>query len=250
MSVGLALSGGGSRCIAQLGAMKYLEEKGIKISSISGSSGGSIIAGLYASGMSVDEIYDTLKEIDFKKHLKYSITKGTIYHLRDAISYFQDIFGLKDIKDFDIPFFCTLTDYESGESVYKTSGDMVTLMMASSALVPVFAPIVYEDKIYVDGGFSDNLPSYPLKEISDKIIGINVNPVSKNIKNSILGHIKRSSFIMLHTNVRAGRKMCDFFMEIEEIGQYSIFDLKNFELFFKLGYNEARKFDKEIEELI
>ena len=247
--IALALSGGGSRCIAQLGVMKYLEEQGIKISAISGSSGGSIVGGLYANGMSAEEIFQTLKEIDFKSHLKYNLKNGSIYHLRDAISYFQEIFGVIDIKDLKIPFYCTITDYENGEAEYKTSGDLVTLMMASSALVPIFAPVNFDDKVYVDGGFCDNLPSHPLKDISDYIIGINVNPVGKRVKYSLISHLKRSMFIMLHTNVRAGKKECDQFIEIEEMGKYSIFDLKNFELFFELGYNEAKKYKDSFESI-
>lgn len=248
--IGLALSGGGSRCIAQLGAIHYLEEKSVKITSISGSSGGAIIAGLYAKGMSAQEIFSTLKEINFKSHLKYNITNGSLHHLESSIEYFHDMFGKVDIKDLEIPFYCTVVDYESGEVEYKTEGDLVTLMMASSALVPFFAPVHYRDRVYVDGGFCDNLPSHPLKEISDFVIGINVNPFFTQFSNTFKGHISRSIFIMLNHNIKAGIKECDLFMEVKEVGRYSIFDLKNFELFFNLGYNEAKKFEREIERLI
>ncbi len=247
--ISLALSGGGSRCISQLGVMKYLEECGVEISAVSGSSAGAIIAGLYASGKSIDEIFSMLNKIDFKSHLKYGLKDGALYHTKDAIDYFKQVFGDVDIKDLDIPFYCAVTDYESGEVEYKTQGDLVTLMMASSALVPVFAPIRYEDKIFVDGGFCDNLPSLPLKSISDRVIGVNVNPISSNIKNSFVSHIKRSMFIMLNVNVKAGAKRCDLFIEVEAMGNYSIFDLKKFELFFDLGYNEAKKYQRQIEEL-
>ncbi len=247
--VALALSGGGSRCIAQLGVISYLEDRGIEIEAISGSSGGAIVAGLYASGLSAREIYDILVGIDFKKYLKYSL-RGSIYHLKDAISHFHDIFGKRDIADFDIPFFCTLTDYQDGRVIYKSSGDMVTLMIASSALVPIFAPVEYNGRVYIDGGFCDNLPSTPLKGISNSIIGINVNPMHYEIRDTFLGHIRRSMFIMLYTNVLSGKQKCDLFMEIDKIGTYSIFDLKNFELFFELGYSEAKKLDSSIERLV
>ncbi len=248
--IGLALSGGGSRCIAQLGAIHYLEEKGVEISSISGSSGGAIVAGLYARGMRAEEIYTTLKEINFKSHLKYNIRNGSLHHLESAIIYFQRMFGKIDIKDLKIPYFCTVVNYENGEVEYKTEGDLVTCMLASSALVPFFAPVHYQNKVYVDGGFCDNLPSHPLKGSCDYIIGINVNPFFTRIRDSFKGHISRSIFIMLNNNVKAGKKECDLFLEIKEMGRYSIFDLKNFELFFNLGYNEAKKFEREIEELL
>ena len=248
--IGLALSGGGSRCIAQLGVMAYFEEKGLKISAISGSSAGSIIAGLYASGMRVEEIFSTLKEINYKSYLKYNIKNGSFYHLKDAMQNFQQIFGIKDINNFEIPFYCCVTNYKNGEVEYRSSGDMVTLMTASCALVPLFAPIEYEGKIYIDGGYCDNLPTKPLIKHCDHIIGINVNPISSYIKNSFRSHLARSMFIMLNHNIKFGKKECDLFMEIKEVGRYSIFDLKNFELFFDFGYNEAKKYDSEIERLL
>ncbi len=248
--IGLALSGGGSRCIAQLGAMHYFEEKGLKISEISGASGGAIVAGLYASGLNAYEVFSKLKEINFKSHLKYNINNGSLHHLESAISNFQDIFGKRDIKDLELPFYCTVVDYKSGEVEYKTEGDLVTLMLASSALVPFFAPIHYQGHVYIDGGFCDNLPSHPLKQTCDYVIGINVNPFFPNIKNSFKAHISRSMFIMLNHNVKAGKKECDLFIEIEEMGRYSIFDLKNFELFFELGYNEGKIYEREIDELL
>ena len=248
--IGLALSGGGSRCIAQLGAMHYFEEKGLKISEISGSSGGAIVAGLYATGLSAYEVFEKLKDINFKSHLKYNFTNGSLHHLESAISNFQEMFGVMDIKDLEIPFYCTVVDYKSGEVVYKTKGDLVTMILASSALVPFFAPIEYEGDIYIDGGFCDNLPAYPLKKSCEYIIGINVNPMFAKIKNSFKAHIERSMFIMLNHNIKAGKKECDLFMEIKEMGRYSIFDVKNFELFFELGYNECKYYERELDELL
>ena len=248
--IGLALSGGGSRCISQLGVMHYLEEKGITISEISGSSAGAIVAGLYATGMSAYEVFTKLKEINFKSHLKYNIQNGSVHHLESAIVDFQDIFGLVDIKDLEIPFYCTVVDYESGEHFYKTKGDFVTLMLASAALVPFFAPVKYEGHTYIDGGFCDNLPTHPLTKTCEYIIGINVNPWFPNIKNSFKSHITRSMGIMLNHNMKAGKNECNLFVEVRQMGYYSIFDLKNFELFFELGYNEAKKYDIDMERLI
>jgi len=230
--------------------MHYFEEKGLKISEISGASGGSIVAGLYASGLNAYEVFLKLKEINFKSHLKYNIKNGSLHHLESAYSDFQDIFGKQDIKDLQMPFYCTVVDYESGEVEYKTEGDLVTMMMASSALVPFFAPVEYEGRTYIDGGFCDNLPTKPLTKNSDYIMSINVNPFFTNFKNSFKAHISRSMFIMLNHNVKAGRKECDLFIEVKELGRYSIFDLKNFELLVDLGYNEAKKYDEEIERLI
>ncbi len=248
--IGVVLSGGGSRCISQLGFLKYLEELDVEISAISGASGGAIAAGLYATGLSADEVFFYLKEIDFKAHLKLNITKGTLYSFEKEIDHFHKIFGKVDINESKILFFCAITDYESGKIVYKSEGDLVTMMLSSCALVPIFAPIKVDGKVYADGGICDNLPALPLMDVCDKIIAINVNPISSHIRYSFKGHFQRAMFLMLNANVEVSKKMCDLFVEIEQMGYYSIFDLKNFDLFYEIGYNEAKKYKNEIERLL
>jgi NTE family protein len=248
--IGLALSGGGARCISQLGVLHFFEEKGIVISEFSGASGGAIIGALISSGMRALEAYSALKDINYKSHLKLNITNGSLYHLDRAIEDFHKVFGKKDIKDFPTPFYATVVNYESGKVEYRDSGDMVTLMLASSALIPYFAPVEYEGKVYVDGGICENLPTEPLTKSCDKIIAINVNPFFTSYKNSFKSHASRAMFLMLNHSVNQRKKEADIFIEIEEMGRYSIFDLKHFELFFEFGYNQAKKLEREIDESI
>lgn len=248
-NIGLTLSGGGARCIAQLGAIAYMEEQGFSFSALSGASGGAIVAGLYAQQKSPSEILSILESIDFKKHFSYNLKYGTLYHLENGLSYFYNRFGKIDIRDLPIPFYCAVTNYESGKVEYKNEGDLVMMMIASSALVPFFAPVEYEGTPYIDGGFCDNLPTKPLLEKCEKIIAINVNPIPKTIRDSFSSHIKRSLFIMLNNNVNYGKVHCDLFVEIAQMGQYSIFDQKNFGLFFEIGYKEMQKQQANLERI-
>jgi NTE family protein len=248
--IGIALSGGGSRCVAQLGAIKFLEEKGLHFSAVSGSSGGAIAGALYASGRSPDEILALLKEIDFKSFLKYYLHKGSLYKIIGAEEYLRDEIGLKDFETLQIPFYCTVVNFKTGLAEYKNSGDLAKLILASCALTPVFAPVEYAGETYIDGGFYDNLPAAALGSVSEKIVGINVNPMFESLPKGFKKRLMKSLFIMLNANVREGKRLCNLYIEPHDMSRYSIFDIKNFDIFYEIGYREAQRHEKEIDRFL
>jgi NTE family protein len=248
--IGVALSGGGSRCVAQLGVLAYLEEKGVKIDAVSGSSGGAIAGALYASGKEPREIVSLLKEVRFKSFLKYHLHRGSLYTIVGAEHYLRDELGLDDFTRLKIPFFCTVVNFRTGYAEYKNSGDLARLILASSALTPIFAPVEYEGEVYIDGGFYDNLPARPLTEICDRVIGINVNPMFESVPKTFKSRLYKSLFIMLNANIREGKRLCDLYFEPEEISKFSIFNTKEFDLFFDIGYKTAAAKESEIEKFL
>lgn len=248
--IGVALSGGGSRCVAQLGVLAYLEEKGIEVHAISGSSGGSIAGALYASGKKPQEIVTLLKSVKFKSFLKYHLHRGSLYTIVGAEHYLRDELGLDDFASLQIPFYCTVVNFRTGYAEYKSEGDLARLVLASSALTPIFAPVEYEGEVYIDGGFYDNLPAQPLTEVCDTVIGINVNPMFESIPTTFKSRLYKSLFIMLNANIREGKRLCDLYFEPKEISKYSIFNTKEFDLFFEIGYKTAVAQDAEIENFL
>ncbi len=248
--VGVALSGGGSRCVAQLGVLAYLEEQGVRVSAISGSSGGAIAAALYASGRTPHEIVSLLKTIDFKSYLKYHLHKGSLYSIVGAEKLLRDEVGLESFEALQIPFYCTVVNFRTGFAEYKTHGDLAKLILASSALTPIFAPVECEGELYIDGGFYDNLPAAPLTEICDKVIGINVNPMFESTPKSFKQRLYKSLFIMLNANIREGKRLCDLFIEPKEMVRYSIFDTSQLDLFFHIGYRTAQRHESEIDQFL
>ena len=247
MQVGVALSGGGARCVAQLGVLAYLNECGIEGVAFSGSSGGSIIGALLASGRTPEEILSLLKEIDFRSFLRYHLHKGSIYSVVGAEDFLRKEVGLGDFDALKYPFFCTVVNFQTGLAEYKTCGDLAKLIVASAALTPVFAPVEYEGTLYIDGGFYDNLPALPLQSCCEKIVGINVNPMFESRPRGFRQRLYKSLFIMLNANIREGKRICDLFIEPKEMSRYSIFDTTQFDLFFDLGYEAARAQQDAIE---
>ncbi len=244
--LGVVFSGGGARCAAQLGALKFFEEKNISFDAVSGASGGAIVGAYYAKGFKSEEILLKLKNIEYKKLIKLNLFKGSLFHLEKAREYLNKEFSYLNIEDLPKKLVVSVMDYKNGEIRYVENGNIASLLMASSALAPVFAPVKYMDDLFIDGGFGDNLPAAPLRGMCDKIIGINVNPVPKKIKNGLIANTKRALFLMFNANIKESKKLCDLYIECEQMQHFSIFDTKIFDEAFKIGYNEARKKEKLI----
>lgn len=239
MKVALALSGGGARCIAQLGYLEPLYELGIRPQAIAGSSGGAIIGAFLAKGYSPIECLEIVKSFDFSK-ISWNLFRGSLFELG---SIYEDLkaLGLDTFEELPIPFFATATEYESGHTIYLHSGDLALSVLASSALTPIFAPVAIDNRLYIDGGFTDNLPVRPLMEYPFRL-SINVNPMqSLPFKKSFWGNLKRAGYIMLNANVRPSIPLATKHVQIEETGNFGILDTKHFDQIYAIGAKIAQK---------
>lgn len=207
VKIGLVLSGGGAKGFAHVGVLKVLEEAGIRIDYIGGTSMGAIVGGLYASGYSASEldsilmnsdlsglIQDNLPRSAFSYYQKQNkdkyiaslpISKGKI-GLPSAVSKGQrsyDFYSrltehVRSIEDFSklpIPFFCIATNLETGEEVLMEHGFLPEAIRASGAFPSLLTPVVINDTVLIDGGVVDNYPVQKMKEKGvDYIIGVDV----------------------------------------------------------------------------
>lgn len=205
--VGLVLSGGGAKGLAHIGALKVIDEAGIKIDYIGGTSMGAIVGALYASGYSAQELDSIFKVTDFSKLIQDNVPRGakTFYEKDDseryalglpftnfnvsfpeAISGGQNIynelvrllFHVKDIQDFKrlpIPFLCIATNVETGEEVLLDDGYLPEAIMASGTFPSLFEPSEIEGEILIDGGVVNNYPIDQVREMgANLIIGVDV----------------------------------------------------------------------------
>lgn len=218
--IGLVLSGGGAKGFAHIGVLKVLEEAGIKIDYIGGTSMGSIIGGLYASGYNASQIDSIFKQTNFddlindyiprssknfygKKNdelyaivlpfsnfrvgIPEALSKG-MYNYNLLSSLTRNVRHVRDFNKLPTPFLCIGTNIETGEEVLLNKGNLVQAMMASAAFPSLFTPVEIDGKLLVDGGVVNN---YPIKEVrdlgADIIIGVDVQDdlmKRKNLKNA------------------------------------------------------------------
>ena len=237
MKIALALSGGGARCLAQLGYIDIITKNlPIEIAMLSGSSGGSIAAAFLAQQKEPQEILAILQDFAFNK-IKLNLFKGTIFDHLPLYEELQNL-GFVNFQSLALPLFITLTGYEDGKSYYINSGDLAKAMLASSALLPLFPPVLFENRLYIDGGLSDNLPLKPL--YSYYKVAINVNPLRLNhFSRTLWGNFTRAGYIMLNAHMQ--KDLADTYIEIEEVEKFGILDRKNFAKIYVLGQQQAQR---------
>ncbi|MFV5690626.1 patatin-like phospholipase family protein [Flavobacterium sp. LT1R49] len=205
--IGLVLSGGGAKGFAHIGVLKVLEEAGIKIDYIGGTSMGAVVGGLYASGYNASQIDSIFQSTNFDELLNdfiprssknfyerrndelyalvlpfnklkigipEALSKGMYnYNLLSRIT--RNVRHIKDFNKLPIPFLCIGTNIETGEEVLLNKGNLAQAMIASSAFPSLFSPVEIDGKLLVDGGVANN---YPIEEVrklgADIIIGVDV----------------------------------------------------------------------------
>ncbi|WP_097302477.1 patatin-like phospholipase family protein [Pseudomonas chlororaphis] len=191
--IGLVLSGGAARGLAHIGVLKALEEQGVKIDAIAGTSMGAVIGGLYASGYKIDELEKLALGIDWQQALSDAPPRADVpfrrkqddrdFLVKQKLSFRDDgSLGLplgviqgqnlalllesmlahaSDTRDFDklpIPFRAVATDIASGEKVVFRKGHLPRVIRASMSIPAVFAPVEMDGRLLVDGGMTDNIP--------------------------------------------------------------------------------------------
>jgi len=209
--IGLALSGGGARGAAHIGVIRVLGELNIPIDYIAGTSMGSIIGGLYASGMSTDEMEKQLTSVDwlasfddvskredktFRRKLDDSLylvkhkagisdegelklPGGILQGQRIDLLLSKFTLPVSHVKNFDklsIPFRAVAADIETGDSVVLSTGSLAKAMRASMNIPGAFAPVTIDGKLLVDGGVANNLPINVVREMgADIVIAIDIS---------------------------------------------------------------------------
>ncbi len=282
--IGVALAGGGLKGLAHIGALKALEELGVKIEYLSGTSSGSIFASFYAMGYSTEEIkektmkhYKILTQIERRPIFKAGATYFTsgvakikglipgenIENLVKAISKDRKITNMNQIK---IPFAIAAVDTIStkeciflskkidkentDEIDYIYNAPIATATRASMSFPGIYTPCQYDKYNFIDGGTKDNLPVTVLKDMgAKKVIALSFKIDEYEPKEDILAILLRTVDIFSLQDVRAAQKVADLAIEIDCQGT-SLLEITNADEVINTGYNTIMKHKEEILELI
>jgi len=236
--IGLVLSGGGARGLAHVGVLKALEHAHVRIDAIAGTSMGAIVGGLYASGMSADQLETELRNIDWdalfatrvprpylsqrRKEEDFEIATGLEFGVHDGqLSAPQGALSsrglelllrrltlpVRHVADFDhlpIPFRAVATDMETGRPQILSHGDLAVALRSSMSVPGVFAPTEVDGRLLGDGGLVDNLPVDVARAMGvDVVIVVNVGtPISgREALSSVFGLTQQMIAILTEQNV-------------------------------------------------
>jgi len=241
MKIGIALSGGGARGIAHLGVLKALDEIGVKLSCISGTSTGAIVGALYADGVTPDAILDLIINTRFFSSLRPAWTWTGLLHmdgLRDVILKFIPGNSFESLK---IPLTIAATNLRKGRAEYFSQGELIPAILASCCVPALFNPVQLLGEIYVDGGIMDNLPCKPIREKCDVLIGSHCNHISSefDVKN-FRSVIERSLLMAINGNTVVSKSLCDVLIEPPTLGNISTFEVSKARILFEIGYQFTR----------
>ena len=282
--VGLALSGGGSRGLAQIGILKVIDELGIKIDYIAGTSMGAVIGGLYAMGYSAIEIEEMILNNDFDNIFDETISREDLYigqkrwmpyanyyfdlddrfrpRLPEALfsgsklinTLFDYTYAASNINEFNelpIEFKCVATNIITGEIKVFEKGNLHEVMRASMSVPSILEPMRLDSELYIDGGIRANMPSEIVKEMgADIIIGLQLSSelrTKENLDNLIKVLDQTINFSMTD-NVIKSIDLCDILIK-PELSELSNYNFSNIKQIIDLGEIAARKHINELKKL-
>ncbi len=273
--VGLVLSGGGAKGFAHIGVLKVLEEAGIRVDYITGTSMGSIVGGLYAIGYDARSLERLVLEQNWSDLLNDEVSRRNL-SMRDKDEYDKYILSfalrgfsielprglirgqklsaklsrftlpyhhINDFSKFPIPFQCIGTDIETGQACVMDRGFLPEALRASMSIPSVFIPIEIDKRLLVDGGVVRNFPVSDVKKMgADLVIGIDVGqPLYKKSELDSLARIMEQSVSFLGDfSTKQQRKLCDILIlpDIQGLGS-SDFELA--EIIIRRGETAARE---------
>ncbi len=243
---GLILSGGGARGLAHIGVLKALDEHGIHPKAVAGTSMGSIVGGLYATGYSIEQIEQIAIEMDWQEAFSDNSPRSHslfVYRQLDAgapVDYrlrinrngialpraalqgqhltliLDEIFSpARDITDFDqlkVPYRAVAADLVTGEQVVMKSGRLSSAIRASMSIPGLLEPMLLDDKLLVDGGIANNIPIDALDDQQlDRLVVVDVGSPrwEKEEINSIGLVLAQLSALMVRNNSDASLATLD-----------------------------------------
>lgn len=273
--IGLVLSGGGAKGLAHIGVLKVLEEEGIAIDYIAGTSMGAIVGGLYAAGYTASELDSIFKAVDaealvrdyvprisksfyekrndeiyavtlpfenFKIGVPRAFSKGMYnYNLLNRL--LAHVRHERDFNKLKIPFLCIATDIETGEKVVLREGVLPQAILASGAFPSLYSPVEIDGELLIDGGVVNNYPIEELREMgAEVVIGVDVQDGLKT-RDEIQGAtdllLQVSNFSTYH-NMKEKKADTDIYIKPNVFG-YSVVSFEDGVEIIKRGEEAARK---------
>jgi len=278
--IGLALSGGAAHGLAHIGVIQYLDEIGLEIDYITGTSMGAIIGALYAMGYDGKKIEEIAKDMDWDAILNNKIPLDEVaaveksYHDKYPLTFVIDdnhillpqgflntnklelelvrLFApatfMEDFGALPRSFRCFGVDIEKGEIVTLRKGRLTKALRASMAIPSVFAPKYYDGRHLVDGGLMRNFPVSDNKEMgSDFVIGSYVGREKADISDlrTLVDILTESAFMMSIVDSEHQKQLTDVLLT-PDVKESGVFDFDLYESFIEKGYQAAKSNSEEL----
>ena len=174
-AIGVALGGGFARGIAHIGILKVLEQEGIPVRVVAGTSVGALIGAVYCSGVSISELEKVAVSVRFTTFARWTLSRCGFASNDRMVTFLTRTLKCKTFEELRIPLGITATDFNSGEGMVFHSGSIIDPVRASCAYPGMFLPVEIRGRYFVDGMLSHPVPSRPVREMgADKVLAVHL----------------------------------------------------------------------------
>jgi len=258
--IGIALGGGAARGYAHIGVLNAIDELNIPISYISGTSIGSFIGALYASGNLKKFENEVRSRNSFMKDVLFKLDpvfpKLSIMNGNEVIKIFKELTDIRTFEELNIPLTTVATDIVNNVKIESNKGDLINAIKASIAIPGVLTPTYVNDNLCVDGGLIDPVPLQSIIDMgSDRTIAVNLYGLQtskkKDNKYNIVDIVDRSAKIILNNVTHLSFKNNEPNILIEPpIDQFYGWDFHKANELIDIGYDTAKEILNNNSELL
>jgi len=274
--LGLVLSGGGAKGFGHVGAIRAIEEAGLQVDVVGGTSMGSLAAGLYAVGLGYEELYELAQSYASREALfDYTLPLVSFFETKKVTGLLKQLSKEIHIEDLWLPYFCVSCNLSQGGEVVHRQGLLWEAIRASMAIPGVFAPVLRDNELLVDGGAVNNFPIDVMRDICEKgtVIGIDASPARCRLEEydfgpsisgwqvlwrrlnpfaapmqvpSVLSILTRTLDVNGMYRTGAIRHLADLVVQLP-LEEFGILEFESYERIVEIGYNTTRKHLEEWE---
>ncbi|KIL44774.1 patatin-like phospholipase family protein [Jeotgalibacillus soli] len=240
--IGLALGSGGARGFAHLGVLKVLKDENIHIDMIAGSSMGSLIGALYCAGHDLEDLYRLANTFHSKYFVDFTVPRMGFISGEKIKQFIKLFTHQKKLEDLAIPLAIVATDIVKAERVVFIEGPIDIAVRASISIPGIFVPQKVGDRLLVDGGVIDRVPSSVVREMgADIVIGVDVSQVKRNADINTIYDVIMQSIDILQMQVLQYKATTSDVLISPKVGQFSSKTFTQSVDIIRFGEEEARK---------
>jgi NTE family protein len=242
-AIGVALGGGFARGIAHIGVLKVLEEEGIPVRMIGGTSVGAIMGAAYCSGLTIAELEEIARKVRFATFARWTISRFGFATTDRMGAFLERILKVRTFEEMRIPLAVTATDFNTGKGAVFSSGSIIDPVRASCAYPGMFLPVEIRGRWFVDGMLSYPVPTRPLREMgAERVLAVQLKGQwSKTVAPRHLFDVIGQSFAIAQEMMSEGwRAAADLVIEPDVAG-FDYDDFKRADELMRVGEKAMRQ---------
>jgi len=249
--IGLALGSGAARGLAHIPVLEVFENEGIRIDMIAGTSIGSLVGGVYSTGVPIKYIKEIAKELTWDHITDITFPRKGLIKGDKLLSFLEIITQGKNIEDLKIPFRAIACDIESGKHIVLKEGSVAKAIRASTSIPGIYIPFQHQDKVLIDGGVIDPVPVSTVRDMgADIVIAVDVGIKNVQYEANNIFDILFNTFDIIQHELEKHRPLNADIIIKPDLSDCKSFDLDSYEKCFSAGYDAVKNALPRIKDLI